>query len=212
MRPKFVFALGCSILLIFGAALFLRQYLGSASAPATGAETVTPAPAPISNSGTNGAQKPEHIVNAPPAPIPLTPEQRQAAIDAEKDRLFQWSVNDDPASLASILADLTNPEKKIREAAIQAAKQFGSSNAIPVLKDLAANTSDTKEQIALLEAAEFLALPTVADSSVQVPKTPEQIQASEQQKAQKQAQIQSRRGIQNQQPIPDPNSQPAPNQ
>ena len=64
----------------------------------------------------------------------LTDEQRQAAIDAEIDRLQQWSMNDDPASLSNILADLTSPEKEIRDAAIEATKEFGSTNAIPALE------------------------------------------------------------------------------
>src|SRR5208337_364212 len=82
----------------------------------------------------------------PPAPAPinaapvatntLTDEQRQAAINAETDRLQQWAMNDDPASLSNILADLTSPEKEVRQAAIDAVQQFGSSNAIPVLEKL----------------------------------------------------------------------------
>jgi hypothetical protein len=119
-----------------------------------------------------------------------TPEQRQAAIEAETDRLQQWSANDDPASLSHILADLTHSEKEIRQAAIEAAKQYGSRDAIPVLKDAAANTSDTKEQMDLLAAAEFLSLPPIADEAVQQPKTPEQIQAAEQKQAQRQKRLQ----------------------
>jgi HEAT repeat protein len=80
-------------------------------------------------------------------------------------------MNDDPASLSNILADLTNPEKEIRDAAIEAAKQFGSTNAIPTLKAVAANTTDTEEQIALLEAANFLSLPPVDFSQPTSPKT-----------------------------------------
>jgi HEAT repeat protein len=80
-------------------------------------------------------------------------------------------MNDDPASLSNILADLTNPEKEIRDAAIEAAKQFGSTNAIPTLKAVAANTTDTEEQIALLEAANFLSLPPVDFSQPTPPQT-----------------------------------------
>ena len=36
-------------------------------------------------------------------------------------------MNDDPTSLSNILADLPNSEKEIREAAIDAAKHFGSA-------------------------------------------------------------------------------------
>ena len=88
-----------------------------------------------------------------------SPELHQAAIDAEIDRLQQFSMNDDLTSLSNILADLINPEKEVRQASIEAAKQFGSTNAISTLKAVAANTDDTREQIALFEAVDFLSLP-----------------------------------------------------
>jgi hypothetical protein len=118
-------------------------------------------------------------------------------------------MNDDPASLSNILADLTNPEKEIRDAAIEAAKQFGSTNAIPTLKAVAANTADTEEQIALLEAANFLSLPsmTFGGSGTGTPKTPEQIQADAQRKAEREA----RRQAQMQKRAPNQNSPAAPN-
>jgi hypothetical protein len=184
MRPKFIFALLLLAFLVLGAALFLKQHLENTAAPPAGPEIAASAPV---------ASNVVAIIVPPPAPAPavtnvLTPEQRQAAIDAETDRLQQWSMNDDPASLSNILADLTNPEKEIRDAAIEATKQFGSTNAIPTLKAVAANTTDPEEQIALLQAANFLSLPAISDSSVQLPKTPEQIQAATQKQEQRQKQ------------------------
>ena len=185
MRPKFVLALLLVVLLVLGAAFLLKQHLGNVSTPAPATlESATPALVAS--------------VAPPPVPVPvaaapvvatnaLTPEQHQATIDAETDRLQQWSMNDDPDSLSNILAALTNPEKEIRDAAIEAAKQFGSTNAIPALKAVAANTTDPEEQIALLEAANFLSLPSISDNSVQLPRTPEQIQAAAQKPAQRES-------------------------
>ena len=51
-----------------------------------------------------------------------------------RDRLQDWSMNDDAESLNHIVAGLTSPEKEIREAAIEATKQFGSADAISALK------------------------------------------------------------------------------
>lgn len=161
-----------------------------------------PAAAPIAIIETKPAapQTAPPITNVPPpAPAPvaaapvatnaLTPEQRQAAIDAETDRLQQWSMNDDPASLSSILADLTNSEKEVRKAAIEAAEQFGSTNAIPVLKNLAANDEDPEEKAALLEAANFLSLPSIFD--VGQPATPAEREAHRQAQMQKHSQNQN---------------------
>jgi HEAT repeat protein len=104
-------------------------------------------------------------------------------------------MNDDPESLSNILADLTNPEKEVREAAIEAAEQFGSTNAIPILKNLAANDGDPEEKAALLEAANFLSLPSIFDTGTST--TPAE------REARRQAQMQKR--------APNQNSPAAPN-
>lgn len=185
MRPKIII-----IILLAGLAsvtgILLIKHQGS-----------SPPAAPIAITETKPAppQTAPAITNVPPpAPAPvatnaLTSEQRQAAIDAETARLQQWSMNDDPASLSSILADLTNSEKEIREAAIEAAEQFGSTNAIPILKNLAANDEDPEEKAALLEAAHFLSLPSIFDG-IQ-PSTPAE------REARRQARIQNRAANQN---------------
>jgi hypothetical protein len=209
MRPKFVFAMLLLALLALGAVFFLKQHLGNVVPSPTSPESATSAPPPASNVMASVAPPPAPapIPAAPASTITLTPEQRQAAIDAETDRLQEWSMNDDPASLSNILADLNNSEKEIRDAAIEAAKQFGSTNAIPTLKAVAANTTDPEEQIALLEAANFLSLPSVNWGST-TPKTPEQIQADAQRKAEREA----HRQAQMQNPAPNQNPPAAPNQ
>jgi len=181
MRPKFILGLLSLVLLILCAALFLKQHVGNVSAPAPASpEIAIPAPAEAANLAASLPPPPAALPPVPAAPAAanaLTDEQRQAAIEAETDRLRQWSLNDDSASLSNILTDLTNPEKEIRDVAIDAAREFGSTNAIPVLKAVAASTADTEEQIALLEAAHALSLPSLDFSGPAVPPSPEQFQA-----------------------------------
>jgi len=214
MRPKFVFALLLLALLVLGAAFFLKQYLGNTASPPN-PEIVAPASV-VSNVVAVAVPPPAPIPAAPVSTNTLTDEQRQAAIDAETDRLQDWSMNDDPASLSNILADLTNPEKEIREAAIEAAKQFDSTNAIPTLKAVAANTTDTEEQIALLEAANFLSLPTLP-LGTKPAQTREQMKAAAQQ-AREAHQNRLQQGAQSQNPSsgtqssPDQNAPAGPNQ
>jgi len=216
MRPKFVFALLLLALLALGAVFFLKQHLGNVAPSPTSPESATPAPPPASNVMASVAPPPAPIPAAPASTITLTPEQRQAAIDAEIDRLQDWSMNNDPASLSNILADLTSPEKEIRDAAIEAAKQFDSTNAIPTLKAVAANTADTGEQIALLEAADFLSLPSLPPLT-KPPQTREQMKAAAQQ-ARQARQNRLQQGAQSQNPSsgtqssPDQNSPAPPNQ
>jgi CheY-like chemotaxis protein len=207
MRPKIVIAILLPVALLSGA-IFLFKLHSTAPAPAP-VVTAAPAPAPV--------------VTAAPAPVPapapvvkktLTPEERQAAIDAETDRLSALAMNDDPQSLSNILADLTSPEKEIRVAAIEAAKQFESTNAIPVLKAAAANAEDNQEAIAMLEAADWLALPSVDFANnpggAQSQLTPEQLQARKEAqakaKARRQDYLQKRAGNQNSQSTSGPNS------
>ena len=192
MRLKIV-----SLILLAGLAgvigiLLIKQPQGApppAAAPIAITETKPAAPqtAPVITNVPPPATAP--VAAAPVATNALTPEQRQAAIDAETDRLQQWSMNDDRASLSSILADLTNSEKEVRKAAIEAAEQFGSTNAIPILKNLAANDEDPEEKAALLEAANFISLPSIFD--VGQPTTPAEREARRQAQMQKHSQNQN---------------------
>lgn len=70
-------------------------------------------------------------------------------------------MNDDAESLNHIVADLTSPDKEIREAAVEATKQFGSADAIPSLKAAADSTENIEDKAAYLEAADFLSLPNM---------------------------------------------------
>jgi HEAT repeat protein len=192
MRPKIVI-----LILLAGLAGVIGIYLikhqgapSSSAAPIAITETkpATPQTAPAITNVPSPATAP--VAAAPVATAnTLTPEQRQAAIDAETARLQQWSMNDDPASLSSILADLTNSEKEIREAAIEATEQFGSTNAIPILKNLAANDTDPQEKAALLDAANFISLPSIFDGAQTI--TPAEREARRQARMQKQTQNQN---------------------
>jgi|ERR1022692_3958668 HEAT repeat protein len=176
MRLNFVF----SLLIISGgilvAALFLKQHLGSAASRPVASELTIAAPMATSNFKSSVPAQPL-VITPPIKPTASTPEQRQATIDAEIARLQELSMGDDPNNLSVIEADLTNPEKEIREAAIEATKEFGSKDAIPALNAAVANSDDTEEKIDLLEAVDFLSLPSIEFGSPATP-TPEQIQAA----------------------------------
>jgi hypothetical protein len=113
----------------------------------------------------------------PPAPAPapkvaMTEDERQTVIDAEKSKLLDWEANSDSESYSNILKDLGNPEREVRFAAIEALKQFDSTNAIPVLRDLAAKTDDLDEAKELLDAAKFISLPTADLISLEKRRSP----------------------------------------
>jgi hypothetical protein len=211
MRPKLVLTVMALAALVLAAAFHLKDRIAR-SRPQTLAETAT-LPPPNANAGlveaSPSASKSRPAPARDIAPLAaahtMTPEQKEAYIEDEVGRLQDLSTRDDAASLSAILRDLTNSEKQVRLSAVEAAKQFGGRDAIPTLKADVANTQDIGEQIALLEAADFLSLPTIADLDVQQPKTPEQMQAAQQRRDQRAA----RRQAQTQPPPPPDQSSPA---
>jgi hypothetical protein len=179
MRPKIVI-----IVLLAGAAglagIFFLKHLGdrpppepvASVQPAVSAPAPSPAPPQVSPA-TNS------LVVVVPVTTPTPPRiaartNAVTAPDADSiqkkiDRLQELQANDDAASLKEILAELTNTNKTIRHEAIEATIQFGGHTAVPVLRDLASRTWDPGEKKELLDAADFLELPTLTEIRAQNP-------------------------------------------
>jgi hypothetical protein len=215
MRPKFVL-LVLSVFVVMAAVVVLRPAKQPLQSQTAAPPVAVAAPAAPVNVPALPLPAPVAVKPAPP-----TPEEHQAMIDAEKDQLYTWSMSGDPANLPKILADLNSPEKEIVMAAIEAAKQFGDTNAIPVLKAAAAKTDDSQEAMAMLQAADFIALPEVpltAFNGTQVPQTPQQAQeqakskadAETRRQAYEQARAQRIAQMQGQQPGAAPAPAPSP--
>ncbi len=104
----------------------------------------------------------------PDEATPQTPEEKREAYVAKRvAELQDLGMEDDLASLEAILSDLTSSEPDIRRAAVDAAVQFGSRDAIPRLLDVAARADDPEEKSSILEAVEFLKMPTLAEALAQ---------------------------------------------
>jgi len=80
-------------------------------------------------------------------------------VDKRVGELMDLAMNDDSASLNSILSELNNNDADIRKGAIEAVKQFGSMDAVPKLEEAAARSTNGTEKKELEEAIEFLKLP-----------------------------------------------------
>jgi hypothetical protein len=89
--------------------------------------------------------------------------EHEAWVDDKADELVKLSWTEDSDSLKRILAELENPEEEIRKAALKAAANFGSRDAIPYLESLVATSTDAEEKIALIQTAEQLKMPTAAE-------------------------------------------------
>ncbi len=89
-----------------------------------------------------------------------------SATDYVQNRVAQLAglgMNDDPDSLRIIVSELGCRNREIRQAAREAAVQFGSADAIPALAESMLETDDGLEKADIQKAIEFLGLPSVLD-------------------------------------------------
>ena len=184
MRPQIVIALLLVGLAGLGGIILLKKL--AAPAPQAAIAVAQPPPAvstappeikPVAPQVSQTVTTVNHAVTVSPvAPAPPATvnsagaaAKNEADIQAHIDKLQELQANDDNASFQAIISELTNADKTIRAAAVEAAIQFGNREAIPVLKELAVRTGDAAEKKELLDAADFLALPTLTEVRAQNP-------------------------------------------
>jgi hypothetical protein len=92
-------------------------------------------------------------------------ESHEEYISRRTAELMDLAMSDDPASLQSILSELNNPEAEIRDAAVMAAVQFKTAEAIPALQDAYTRTDEPEEKISIRKAIEFLEPTPAAESA-----------------------------------------------
>jgi hypothetical protein len=73
--------------------------------------------------------------------------------------LSELGMQNDPQSLKTILSEMENPEPEIRQAALTAAIDYGSKDAIPALQNELNWTTDAQEKVEIQKAIDFLQLP-----------------------------------------------------
>ncbi len=79
------------------------------------------------------------------------------------EHLVSLQMNSDAASLATLLAGMTNAEPLIRKAALNAIIQFNDRSAIPELQKIADATSDPFEKVDILKAIDYIKLPSFTE-------------------------------------------------
>ena len=164
MRAKVVIAallLGVGLL---GIVIWLnRNSQSRATTPAAVADRASPKSTPRSKE----LKQPEQQSPAPNSTQPKN-EAGEEEIRTEKVRqriaeLNDLAMNNDTNSLNTILSELTNPDVEIRKGALEAVIQFADRAAIPRLQEIADHTEDNTEKGALLEAIEYLKLPSLTE-------------------------------------------------
>ena len=168
MRSKVVLLASGLALLILAPAVYFHFASSSQppdQQPASATEQVAAAP-----------------VAAKPGPVPVVPRHRIAApadrgggvsvpdessssshedyVAERQAQLTQLGSSDDPADLKTILSELNNKTPEIRSAALAAAVQFGSKDAIPALQNEVSWAEDPEEKVAIMNAIKYLQLPS----------------------------------------------------
>ncbi|MEX2208621.1 MAG: HEAT repeat domain-containing protein [Myxococcota bacterium] len=129
------------------------------------AEEPAPAPAPT--------RTPREVVS-PSQPsrveIELTPDVADAAAryrgtdPVEREAaLSEIAGSGEAGALAFLIDELSRAQGEQRRTLLQAVIDFGSRAAIPELLELAEASADPEAKAALVEAAEYLALPTLKE-------------------------------------------------
>ena len=114
---------------------------------------------------THSSLPPSSITHLPsPQPTaPLEEESHEQKVRQRIAELNDLAMNSDTNSLSTILAELNNSDKEIRKGALEAVIQFADRAAIPRLHEIADRTEDATEKAALLEAIEYLKLPSLTE-------------------------------------------------
>jgi hypothetical protein len=87
----------------------------------------------------------------------------KAHIQARIAELEELARKENGSSLEILLSEVRNPEKEIRQAALDAITQSGNRDAIPRLVELASQVEDMEDKRVITEAADFLKLPTITE-------------------------------------------------
>lgn len=81
--------------------------------------------------------------------------------EADVRRLDQAVTSYEVGSLPIVASYLNNAHPELRRAALEGMLQMGLSQAAPLLREAAEKANDPREAIAMLDAADFLDLPTL---------------------------------------------------
>ena len=175
MRPKIIIIVVTLGLIVFGTLFAIRQ---SANRSTRNSEPQPTASTTTQPSDALASAKAQSVTERAAAPsgsgtpsaansTTAAEDAHQAFVEKRTAELMDIAMTDDRANLDIILSELNNRDPEIRKAALEAAIQFGSRDAIPKLADAVSQTDDPNEKAALTDAIEFLKLPSLTEIHAQ---------------------------------------------
>jgi hypothetical protein len=171
MRPKVVIAILLLAAGLLGVIALASKALRLQSTTSADSGQVPPAAAASSNPVKAPLSNPQPVVSVAPTPtvtnaLPATDTNAAAAhaqyVRQRIEELNDLAMNNDVQSRDTILSELkSNPDKKIRAAALEAAIQFDDRSVVPPMQEIAAQTEDPDEKAVILEAIDYINLPSI---------------------------------------------------
>jgi hypothetical protein len=165
MRPKFVIGVLLCALGLIGMLFIVRLWRS----------TATPNPAAPSQHATQAAEIVPAIETVPvKANVPsitnrsTVPDRNDPAypeyVRRRRSELDKMAAKGDATSRDAILAELKNPDKEIRAAALDAAAQLDDPSVASRLTQIAAETEDPIEKAEILKTADFVSQPSLGET------------------------------------------------
>jgi len=122
---------------------------------------------------TQAGSKPNRNPNRSTDPNSNKPAEGDSGYDAYVQRQVEVledlsrSRRHDAAALETILSELQNSDRSIRQAAREAIVRVDNRSVLPRLQELAAQTEDPSEKLELLDAIEYISLPSYSQRLAQ---------------------------------------------
>lgn len=165
MRPKIVLLTLLVAFAVIGAVAMLKgsnQKAANQDAAAQDSNAVSVAAAPVAKPQTASS-------DAPAVPsLDSSDETRAIVISKELDEIHELVAQADgsnnPGIIATLAAKLANPERQVRDAALDGLKQLNDTNAIPGLKQAADNVKDPREKVAIMDVIDFIKMPGITEN------------------------------------------------
>ena len=129
--------------------------LQTADSPASWNPSDSPAVSKLTDTDTTNSPAVAHEDAAAP-----NAEQIEAKIEQLQDYGFD---KNNPEALSKILDEVASPGAELRTAALEAVTEYNSRDAIPRLREIEAATEDSRAKLAILDAIEYLELPSFGE-------------------------------------------------
>jgi hypothetical protein len=98
----------------------------------------------------------------------IAEQLRAAEVEKEVNQIQDLQGEADgvnnPIIITALLDKLSNPEAEVRKAALASLKQLNDTNAVPGLEKVAESTKDPREKVAVLDAIDYIKLPSATEN------------------------------------------------